>query len=193
MSKPLRIVVADDEPDMRDYFRAVLPVLGHEVVGAAESGDELLRICDLEQPDLVITDIKMPGLDGIEAVSRVAHLAPTILVSAYHDEALLQRVGLEQIVAFLVKPIKQSDLEPAIAIAMKQFLHSRQLREEATRLRQELENRKVIERAKGLLMKKTGLSEPDAFRRLQKLASDQNRKLVDAAHMLLDADAAFRR
>ncbi len=194
MNRALRIAVADDEPDMRDYFRKILPRLGHQVVSAAATGRELLEQCREAKPDLVITDIKMPDMDGIDAAVQMyrERPVPVVLVSAFHDAELIARAEADHILGYLVKPIKQSDLEPTIALAMRRFEQFEALRREAADLRQALEDRKVIERAKGLLMKKVGLDEGEAFRRLQKLAMDSNRRLVDVAQMVLTAEEAFQ-
>ena len=193
MSRDLKIVVADDELDMRDYFQQILPLLGHQVLGVARTGRELVDLCLATQPDLVITDIKMPDMDGIDAASQIYRNAaiPVILVSAYHDPEFIRRAEADHIMAYLVKPIKQPDLEPAIGIAMRRFEQFQALRKETADLKQALEDRKVIEKAKGILMKKAGLDEHDAFRRLQKLASDKNRKLVDIAQTILTAEEAL--
>ena len=187
MSHPLRIVVADDEPDMREYFQKLLPRLGHQVVGAAQDGRALLELCRKERPDLVITDIKMPDMDGIDAAVQLyrERPLPVILVSAYHDPDLIARAEADHILGYLVKPVKQADLAPAIALAVRRFEQFQALTAEAADLRQALEDRKVIEKAKGVLMKGIGLDEQDAFRRLQKLASGQNRKLVEVARMIV--------
>jgi len=171
----------------------MLPRLGHEVVAVAENGQALVDRCREVQPDLVITDIKMPELDGIDAAAQIAQdrPVPVILVSAYHDASLISRADGEDILGYLVKPIKQSDLEPAIALAVRRFEQMRLLRDEAAFLKQALEDRKTIERAKGLLMKARGLDEPTAFRRMQKLAMDSNRKLVQVARMVLETGPAF--
>jgi two-component system, response regulator PdtaR len=194
MSPSLRVVVADDEPDMRDYFQKALPRLGHQVVGAAQNGRELVELCRALRPDLVITDIKMPDLDGIDAAVQVyrERPVPVILVSAYHDAGLIQRAEADHILGYLVKPIKQADLGPVIALALRRFEQFEALRREASDLRQALEDRKVIERAKGLLMKKAQLDEQEAFRRLQKLASEKSRKLIDIAQMILIAEEAVQ-
>lgn len=191
--RTLRILVADDELDMRDYFQKILPLLGHEVVGAARDGRELIELCNRTSPDLIITDIKMPDMDGIDAAIQIyrTHPVPVILVSAYHDAEFIRRAESDHILAYLVKPIKQADLEPAITIAMRRFEQFQALRKEASDLKQALEDRKVIEKAKGLLMKKANLDESEAFRRLQRLASDKNRKLIEIAQMLLTAEEAF--
>ncbi len=193
MSRPLKIVVADDELDMRDYFQKILPLLGHQVIGAARTGLELVEICAQAHPDLVITDIKMPDMDGIDAASRLYRQSPVpvILVSAYHDPEFIRRAEADHVMAYLVKPIKQSDLIPAIRLAMHRFEQFEALRREATNLKQALEDRKIIEKAKGILMKKANLDEPSAFRRLQKLASDKNRKLIEIAQMILTAEEAL--
>jgi response regulator NasT len=193
MSRALKIVVADDEPDMRDYFQQILPLLGHQVIGVARTGRELVELCTAMHPDLVITDIKMPDMDGIDAAGQIYRHEPipVILVSAYHDPEFIRRAEADHIMAYLVKPIKQADLEPAIGIAMYRFEQFQALRKETTDLKQALEDRKVIEKAKGVLMKKAGLDEPAAFRRLQKLASDKNRKLIDIAQTILTAEEAL--
>jgi response regulator NasT len=194
MSQTLRIVVADDEPEMRKYLQETLTMLGHDVVGCARTGVELLEKCDETKPDMVITDIKMPDMDGIEAAARLcqAQSVPVILVSAYHDADLIARALANHVMAYLVKPIKQADLATTIALAVRRFKEFTALQQQATDLRQALEDRKVIERAKGILMKRAGLDEADAFRRLQKLASDKNIKLVRLAEMIVTAEEAMQ-
>jgi len=193
MSQSLRIAVADDEIDMQDYFRTILPRLGHVVVAVAGTGRDLVTQCKESNPDLVITDIKMPDMDGIEAAAQIykAAAVPVILVSAHHDPATVRRADADYVMAYLVKPIKQADLEPAIAIAMRRFEQFLALHKEAASLKQALEDRKTIEKAKGILMMKAGLDEQSAFRKLQKLASDKNKKLIEIARIILTAEEAF--
>jgi response regulator NasT len=193
MNQSLRIAIADDEPDMRDYFAKILPRLGHQVVAQARDGRELVEQCRALRPDLVITDIKMPEMDGIDAAIALYKDAPVpvILVSAYHDAELVERAEADHIMGYLVKPIKQADLGPVINLALRRFEQFQELRQEAADLRQALEDRKLIERAKGILMKKAGLDEATAFRRLQKLASDRNLKLAEVARIILTAEEAF--
>jgi two-component system, response regulator PdtaR len=189
MTRSLRIVVADDEPRMLQYFQKILSRLGHEVVGVAENGTQLVEQCARTQPDLVITE-----LDGIDAANRIYEQfpLPVILVSAYSEDGLIRRAEADHVLTYLIKPIKQAELEPAIAIAMRRFEQFQATRQEASDLRQALEDRKIIERAKGVLMKQTGVSEPDAFRRLQKMAMDRRCKLVQAADMILAAKDALK-
>ena len=193
MDNALRIAVADDEPEMLDYFRDTLSVLGHQVVAAAQNGAELVAQCRSVHPDLVITDIRMPDMDGIQAAIEIRREepVPVILVSAYHDPELLQRALQDHVLAYLVKPIKQADLETAIALVMRRFKEFRALRQQADDLRQALEDRKLIERAKGILMKRAELDEQDAFRRLQKISSDKNQKMVEIARMIITTEEAL--
>jgi response regulator NasT len=194
MNQSLRIAVADDEPDMRDYFGKILPRLGHRVVVLAATGQELVEQCRVAQPDLVITDIKMPDKDGIDAAVEIykERPVPVILVSAYHDPRLIERAEADHILGYLVKPIKQADLQPVIALALRRFEQFEELRKEAADLRQALEDRKVIERAKGILMKRVKLDEQDAFRRLQKTASERNLKMIEVARMIVTAEETFQ-
>jgi response regulator NasT len=194
MNKSLRIAVADDEPDMRDFFERMLPRMGHQVVSVAENGRGLVEHCLALRPDLVITDINMPALDGIAAAETIFRQfqVPVILVSGHHDRELIERAEAEHIQAYLIKPIKRADLEPAIALAVARFAQFQALRQEAADLRQALEDRKTIERAKGVLMRRLALDEPSAFARLQKTASEHNLKLIEAARSLLLADQAFQ-
>lgn len=194
MNGSLRIAVADDEADVRDWFERMLPTLGHKVVSVAETGSELVEHCRTLRPDLVITDIKMPDMDGIEAGTAICRECPVpiILISAYHDPELIERAEADHVLAYLVKPIGKAALAPAIGLAMRRFAELRELRKEAADLRQALADRKVIEQAKGLLMKVTGIDERAAFRRLQELASDKNQKLIDAAAAVLALEKALR-
>jgi response regulator NasT len=193
MNDALRIAVADDELDVRDYYQRILPRLGHQLVSIAQTGRELVEQCRALRPDLVITDIKMPDMDGIDAAEAIYQNepVPVILVSAYHRPQLFERARSDHILAYLVKPTKQADLEAAIAIARRRFAQFQALRKESADQKQALENRKIVERAKGLLMKKAGLDEDEAFRRLRKLARDRNQKLVDVARVILAAEQAF--
>jgi response regulator NasT len=189
----LRIAVADDERDMRQFFEELLPRLGHEVVAVAENGRELVQQCRGANPDLVIADIKMPDMDGIEAAVEVNQHRPVpiILVSAHHDVDLLGRAGSGPVMAYLTKPVKPADLQSAISLAALRFEQFQHLSKEAADIRQALEDRKVIERAKGILMRRLGVDEEEAFRRLRTLASSQNLKLVEVGRRVLSAEDIF--
>lgn len=194
MKTSLRIAIADDEPEIMDDLAETLEELGHHVVIRAGDGVELLAAFREQDADLVITDIKMPGLDGLRAVEEIRKIRPVpiVILSAFHDEELLSKALKEQVMAYLVKPIQVESLETSIQLAVQRFQEFQALKEQADNLKQALEDRKMIERAKGILMERAELSEPDAFRRLQLLSSRKNRKLVDVARDIVDADAVFR-
>lgn len=188
-----KILVADDEMSIRLLYSEELKEEGYEVY-MASNGREALEVVDKIPLDLVILDIKMPEMDGIEAANRLYNErpVPVILVSAFHDPGLIHRAEADHVLGYLVKPIKQADLEPVIALAMRRFAQFEALRQEAADLRQALDDRKLIERAKGILMKQARLDEAEAFARLQKLASEKNLKLAELARIILTADEAMR-
>lgn len=190
MSESLRIAVADDEPKMRAYFQDTLAVLGHQVVAVAENGRQLVEQCRSSRPDLIITDIKMPDMDGLQAASEIRseNAIPFILVSAYSDREFIDRALQNYVLAYLIKPIKQAELETAIALVMRRFKEFEILHQRTEDLRQALEDRKIIERAKGVLMKRAGLAEDEAFRRVHMEARKKNQKMVDVAKMILSAE-----
>ncbi|MEO1999679.1 MAG: response regulator [Planctomycetaceae bacterium] len=193
MTQPLRIAIADDEPEMLEYLHEALDILGHKVVCQAETGAELVERCQTTRVDLIITDIKMPEMDGLEAAATICRdqPIPVILVSAFHDHDLIERALKDQVLAYLVKPIKHADLLTSIALARRRFSEFQALHQQAIDLRQALEDRKFVERAKGILMKRAEIDEPDAFQRLQKLASQENKKMTEIARMIITADEAM--
>src|SRR4051794_15551680 len=138
MPDRLRIAVADDERDMRDYFARILPRLGHEIVATACNGRELVERCHAQHPDLLIVDIRMPEMDGLAALEEIGRHAalPSILVSAYSDQEFVKRAEEYHVMAYLIKPVKQAELAPAIALAMRRFEQMEALRRDACQLRQ---------------------------------------------------------
>jgi response regulator NasT len=193
MSRSLRIVVADDHADTRESYHLLLPALGHAVVGEAATGKELVERCCALRPDLVISDIKMPDMDGIEAAARIYRECPAavILVTGHRDPELVERALASHALAYLVKPVRPEELAPAIALAVHRFAEFEAVRKEAEALRQSLEERKVIERAKGVIMRRLGVDEQDAYRRLKRCATDRNRKMSDYAREVLRAEEVF--
>ena len=191
--RTLRIVIAEDDRDMRGYYSLVLPRLGHEVVGSAKNGNELIEICRRVTPDLVIADIAMPGMDGLEATETIYKERPVavVLVSAHHDNSLIHRAQQGHVMCYLVKPVTEADLETNLAIAMERFQQFQAVAEEARSLRQALEDRKLIERAKGIVMQAASISEAEAFRRLKKMSWDRNIKMADVAQSIITAALAM--
>lgn len=194
MRTPLNIAIADDEPELLADLAETLEELGHHVVIKASDGHQLLDAFRDQPVDLVITDIKMPGMDGLTAVEEIRKIraVPIVILSAFHDDELLSKALKEQVMAYLVKPIQVESLQTSIKLAAQRFKEFQALQDQADDLKQALEDRKMIERAKGILMERAQLSEPEAFRRLQLLSSQKNRKLVELARDIVDADAAFR-
>jgi len=194
MNRSLRIAVADDERDMREYLQTILPTLGHEVVAVAETGKQLLERCRATHPDLVVTDIRMPDMDGIQAAAEINRdrPVPVVLVSGYQDGELLKRAENENVMAYLVKPVKAGDLTAALGLAVLRFEQLQAARKEAVELRRTLDERKTIERAKGIVMRRLGVDEAEAYRRLRQQASDRNLKLIEVARTVLGADEVFQ-
>jgi two-component system, response regulator PdtaR len=192
MKRPLRVAVADSEQFMLDYYRDLLPRLGHEVF-TAEGGRPLIEMCRAERPDLVITDVALADMDGLEATNEInrEREVPVILVSNHHDGDTQARAIQDHVMAYLTKPVKEGDLTAAITLALARFQDWKALRKEAADLRQALEDRKLVERAKGIVTRRVNVQEAESFRRLRKLASDQNRKLAEVARDVLVAEEIF--
>jgi response regulator NasT len=180
-----RILIADDEPLIRVDLKELLETLGHEVIAEATNGLEAVELIDQETPDLVILDIKMPRMDGINVAARISHLYPVIILSAYTESQLVERAREAGAMAYLSKPFREGDVSPAIELAVNHFLERSALAERVSRLKDELESRKLVERAKGLLMQKEGLSEPQAYRRLQKISMDKNKTMKEVAEAFI--------
>jgi response regulator NasT len=175
----MRILVAEDETIIRLDLVELLKRAGFEVIGEAHDGEEAVRLARELQPDLAIMDVKMPKLDGIEAARKILdeRPIPIVMLTAYGQQELVSRAVEAGVFGYLVKPFRESDLLPAIHTARARHDELAALREEAESLADALESRKVIERAKGLLMEKEGLSEADAFARLRKASQVSQRPL----------------
>jgi response regulator NasT len=186
----LRILIADDESIRLLSLRAQLAALGHRVVAEASTGEEAVALAASTQPDLAILDIKMPLVDGIEAAERItqARPIPIILLTAYSEAQLVERAAQANISAYLMKPVSEEDLLPALTLALTRFKQFQALHREVVDLREALEARKVIEKAKGILMRRLDLTEEEAFRRLQRQSQEGNRKLAQVAEAIVLAD-----
>lgn len=189
MKDRLRILIADDEAIRVMTLRTQLRALGFEVVAEASNGREAVELAARCEPDLAILDIKMPELDGITAARHInAHRPiPVILLTAYSEPELVERANEAGVFAYLVKPVSEEDLLPTILLARARFEEFRLLQREVADLREALEARKVIERAKGILMKRLGISEAEAFRRMQVQSQKENKKLVEIARAIVTA------
>lgn len=193
MTETLRVAIADDDVETRRTLTAMLHSLGHEVVFAGATGRELVNHCLEEAPDLVLTDIDMPDMDGLDAAMVIYERspAPVILLTGFCTPELIERAEQNHVLGYLIKPATQTQLEAAIGLAVRRHQEFESLRREAADLRQSLADRKMIERAKGLLMKHLSVDEPEAFRRLQKFASTKNKKLIEIAETIVTASEAL--
>jgi len=169
-----RVVIAEDEALIRMDLAEMLGEEGYDVVGEAADGEAAVELAEQHRPDLVILDVKMPRLDGIAAAERIAgkRLAPVVILTAFSQRELVERARDAGAMAYLVKPFSKSDLVPAIEMAVTRFAEVQQLEAEVADLTERLETRKSVDRAKGVLQQQLGLSEPEAFRWIQKTAMD---------------------
>jgi two-component system, response regulator PdtaR len=189
-SPTTRVVIAEDEAIIRLDLRELLEEEGYEVVGETGRGDEAIELVRLLGPDLVILDIKMPGLDGLSAARAVAgeRLAAVLILTAFSQRDLIERARDAGALAYLVKPFQKSDLIPAIEIALGRFAELRALEVEVGGLHDRLEARKVVDRAKGRLMDGSGLTEQESWRFLQQQAMTQRRTIADIAKLVVDGE-----
>jgi len=182
-----RVVVAEDEAIIRLDIVEILREAGYDVVGEAGDGESAVRLVEELQPDLVVMDVKMPVLDGISAAERIgrARLAPVVLLTAFSQRELVDRARDAGAMAYVVKPFTSADLLPAVEIAVSRFQEITDLEEEVTDLAERFETRKRVDRAKGLLMTRMGLSEPEAFRWIQKTSMDRRLTMREVADAVL--------
>ncbi len=182
-----RIVIADDEPLMRLDLQEMLENLGHEVVGQAGDGRAAVELARESQPDLVILDIKMPELDGVSAARLLAEerVAPVLLLTAYSDREFIDGARDAGVMGYVVKPYGEAQLNPAIELAVERFQEFRTLQKELGDTQEALQTRKVVERAKGVLMDTLSLKETDAFRRIQKLSMNSRKSMREVAEAIL--------
>jgi len=187
-----RVIVADDESIVRMDLREMLDSLGYLVVGEAGDGESAVHLSRELRPDVVIMDIKMPGMDGIDAgkILTEERIAPVLLLTAYSQQDLVERAKEAGVMAYIVKPFHEADLAPAIEVALRRWTEFRALEQEVEDLKEALETRKLVDRAKGILMDTQGLSEADAFRRIQKTSMDQRKPMKEVAEAIVLAHEA---
>ena len=184
---PRRILVADDESLIRLDVREMLTHLGYEVVGEAGDGAVAIELARKLKPDLVIMDIRMPEVDGIVAAETLTRerVAPVVLLTAYSDHQLVERAREAGVVGYVVKPFREAELRPVIELSLARFDEFRTLEREVGNLNEALESRKVVERAKGVLMESYGLKESEAFHRIRKTSMDARKSMREVADAIL--------
>ena len=185
----LRIVIADNESIIRMDLKELLEEAGHEVIGEAADGAKAVEMTRKLKPDLVIMDIKMPEMDGIAAAKMISNekLAPVLLLTAYSQKEIVEKAKDSGVLAYLVKPVKESNLFPAMEIALSRFKEYVEIEQELNDLRNSLETRKILDRAKGILMDAYNLSEQEAFRRIQQYSMSKRKSIRDVAESIIDA------
>jgi two-component system, response regulator PdtaR len=187
---PTRVVIAEDEAIIRLDLKETLEEEGYEVVAETGRGDEAVELVREHRPDVTILDIKMPGLDGLSAAREIAgeRWSAVLILTAFSQRDLIERARDAGALAYLVKPFQKSDLFPAIEVALGRFKELKALHEQATSLEEQLETRKLVDRAKGQLMDRSGLSEAEAFAFIQKTAMRERSTMRDIAQRVLDGD-----
>ena len=190
-ASPVRILVAEDEALIRMDLVEMLQEAGYTVVAQATNGEEAIALATEHRPDLAILDVKMPILDGISAAEKIISIAPVLMLTAFSQRELVERARDAGVMAYVVKPFTIGDLVPAIEIAISRHTQMRSLAEEVADLHERLETRKIIDRAKGILMKALNLSEPEAFSWIQRAAMDRRLTMKEVAHAVISPEAAL--
>ena len=187
-----RVVIADDESIVRMDLKEMLTTLNYLVVGEVGDGQSAVNLARELRPDVVLMDIKMPDMDGIEAAKILTEeqIAPVVLLTAYSQKDLVDRAKEAGVVGYLVKPFKEADLLPAIEVALARFSEFKQMNQEVHDLQDALETRKVVDRAKGILMDAQGLEEQEAFRRIQKMSMNTRKPMKEVAEAIILAHQA---
>ena len=183
-----RVVIAEDEALIRLDLAEMLAEEGYDVVGQAGDGEQAVALATQLRPDLVVMDVKMPKLDGISAAAQIAHerIAPVVMLTAFSQRDLVERARQSGAMAYLVKPFTKSDLVPAIEMARSRFAEIAMLEREVGDLTEQLATRKAVERAKGLLQEALDLTEPEAFRWIQRTAMDLRLTMLQVAQGVVD-------
>jgi AmiR/NasT family two-component response regulator len=187
---PRRIVLAEDEAIIRLDLKEMLEEEGYDVVGEAGDGDSAVRLAGELRPDLVILDVKMPGVDGLSAAERISaeRVAPVLILTAFSQKELVDRAARAGAMGYLVKPFQKADVLPAIEMAVARYDELRALEEEVADLDERLETRKLVDRAKGILMDRYAMKEADAFRFLQKTSMDSRLRLSEVAAKVAEGE-----
>jgi response regulator NasT len=187
----MRVLIVEDEALIRMDMREMLVEEGHEVVGEARDGAEAIELARELVPDVIFMDVKMPSMDGIAAATVIGEerIAPVVMVTAFSQTRYIEEASAAGAMGYLVKPFSKKDILPAMQVAVARFAEARALEAEVSSLEDRLAARKVIDRAKGLLMSQ-GMTEPEAFRRMQKLAMDRRKTLREVAEAVVLASGA---
>jgi len=190
MSESLKVLIAEDEVPIAMGLARQLELLGHQVVAQASDGKQAVEMAAMQPVDLAVLDIRMPEMDGIDAARAINQNRPTpvIMVTAYCQQDLIDRAAEAGVFAYLAKPIRPEELQSAIAIAVKRFREQREIIDEVTHLKLTLQERKIVERAKGIIMRRLGLSEEQAYQRLRKESQNTRKPMAKIAQAVIEAE-----
>ena len=195
MMQKLRILLADDEALIRLDLREMLTETGHEIVGEAANGQEAVQLAQELHPDIVIMDVKMPVMDGLTAAQQIteAEIAPVLLLTAYSQQDIVARATEAGVIAYLVKPVREQQLFPAIEVAVSRFRAWQELGRELDELKESLATRKLVDRAKGILMTAHKMTEQEAYRKMQQFSMAKRISLKKLAEEIIAADEKYRK
>lgn len=195
MMQKLRILLADDEALIRLDLREMLTEAGHEIVGEAANGQEAVQLAQKLHPDIVIMDVKMPVMDGLTAAQQIteAEIAPVLLLTAYSQQDIVARATEAGVIAYLVKPVREQQLFPAIEVAVSRFRAWQELGRELDELKESLATRKLVDRAKGILMTAHKMTEQEAYRKMQQFSMAKRISLKKLAEEIIAADEKYRK
>ena len=189
-SPNLKVLIAEDDALVALSLRGQLTELGHDVVGEARNGEEAVQLTNETSPDVILMDIKMPDMDGLTASRTIMEQNPTaiVILTSYADDAFIRAADLVGVMNYLVKPVDEKELAPALRIAHSRFREMLDLRREAESAQQALRERKIVERAKGILMRRLGIGEEEAYEHMRRKARDRRIKMAELAQTILAAD-----
>lgn len=195
MMQKLRILLADDEALIRLDLREMLTEAGHEIVGEAANGQEAVQLAQELHPDIVIMDVKMPVMDGLTAAQQIteAEIAPVLLLTAYSQQDIVARATEAGVIAYLVKPVREQQLFPAIEVAVSRFRAWQELGRELDEIKESLATRKLVDRAKGILMTAHNMTEQEAYRKMQQFSMAKRISLKKLAEEIIAADEKYRK
>ena len=185
----LNIVIADDEAIIRLDLKEMLTSAGHKVIGEASTGRQALKLVQQKKPDLVIMDVKMPDLDGLAAAKKIHDddIAPVMLLTAFSQAEFIERAKKAGVLAYLVKPVQESNLFPAVEIAVSRWREIKNLEAELGKLKENLEGRKMLDRARGIIMDTYGLSEAEAYKKIQQYSMKKHKSIKEIAEEIITA------
>ena len=183
----MRVLIVDDESLIRMDLRDIIESCGHEVVAEGTNGVEALELCKKHKPDIILMDVKMPELDGIEAARQIGfhHEAPVVLLTSYSQQDLIDKARDSGVYGYLIKPVREEQLVPSLEMALGRYKSDAQLREKMAELEQSLEDRKIIQKGTGILMELYSISEAEAYNRIRTLSMNKRISIIETCNLII--------